>query len=85
MQNNKKQKKGQLSYKFLRSIYELEMQCKKGIHFLLMLVGIPSSLIYCPLRTREVGVFLLNEQNLLSMMEVICQWSLNRAKCLFTV
>ena len=31
---------------------------------------------YCPLRTRGVGFFLLNRQNLLSVTKVICQQSL---------
>ena len=32
---------------------------------------------YCPLRTGGWGGFLLSRQNLLSVTEVICRWSLN--------
>ena len=48
------------------------MQFKKGVHFHLFLVGVPSSTILS-VKNKEGGVFLLNEQNLLSMGKVICR------------
>ena len=45
--------------------------------FYLILVVIFHPAWYCPFKNREVGVFLLNGQNLLSMTKVICWRSLN--------
>ena len=51
---------------------KFEMQFKKGMHFHLFLVGVPSSTILS-VKNKKGGVFLLNEQNLLSMGKVICR------------
>ena len=56
---------------------KLEVQCKKGMYFYLILVGIPSILILSiKNRGRGVGFILLNRQNTLSVTKVICGWSL---------
>ena len=69
-----------VSYKFLQEVpSKLEIQCKKGMYFYLILVGIPSILILS-LKNRGVRVFLLNGVNPLKvhsspLAKVICRWS----------
>ena len=59
-----------VSYKFLLEVLsKLEMQCKNGMYFYLILVGIPSILILSVKNKGDgegvggVGFFLLNGQN----------------------
>ena len=61
-------------YKFLLEVpSNLEMQCKNGMYFYLILVGIPSILILSVKNKGRVGDFLLNgDQNALSVTKVIC-------------
>ena len=67
-----------VSYEVLQEVpSKLEIQCKKGMYFYLILIGIPSILIFSVKNRgrgegggRGEGV--LNGQNLLCVTEVIC-------------
>ena len=62
-----------LSYKFLQEVpSKLEMQCKRSMYFDLILVGTVSFLILPIKNLGWVAFFLLNGQNPLSVMKVIC-------------
>ena len=62
-----------LSYKFLQEVpSKLEMQCKRSMYFDLILVGTVPFLILPIKNLGWVAFFLLNGQNPLSVMKVIC-------------